>query len=162
MCYTVAMYNNAHKTYGPYTCKDGRKRICFVWKDGRKQTVSYPKYLMECHLGKFLEPGESVDHIDRDFTNDNLDNLRVVNHSKHASDDTRRLVPQTFTCGYCNKDFVLSGNKLSRAIDNRRKGKAGPFCNRSCAGKYGAAVQNGRIEKLKVNLIKQKYYHIDK
>lgn len=42
-------------------------------------------------------------------------------------------------------DNVIEGCRLSNAIQNRKQGKAGPFCSRSCAGKYGANVQNGKI-----------------
>lgn len=35
-------------------------------------------------LGRRLLPTECVDHVDRDFTNDDLRNLRVVIHRDHA------------------------------------------------------------------------------
>jgi hypothetical protein len=34
------------KIYGPYTGKDGRQRIV-LYENGKRTTVSYPKYLLE-------------------------------------------------------------------------------------------------------------------
>jgi len=45
-------------------------------------------------------------------------------------------------------------------------GKAGPFCGKSCSGKYGELVQNGKIEPLEsqpeVPLEKREYFYVDK
>jgi hypothetical protein len=43
------------KIYGPYTRKDGRKHVIVHYDGGRIRTVSYPKWLMEQHLGRELE-----------------------------------------------------------------------------------------------------------
>jgi hypothetical protein len=132
-----------YRLNGPYLRPDGRKHLVVVKPNGKKTTLSYPKYLMEMHLGRYLLPNESVDHINKDFTDDRLENLQVLTHSEHAQLDAKRLVAQTFECPWCEKEFELVGKKLSYALSNRKRGKAGPFCGRSCAGKYGASVQNG-------------------
>ena len=123
------------KIYGPYTGKDGRQRI-IVYENGKRTTVSYPKYLLEQKLGRPLLPDETCDHIDGDFTNNSLDNLQVLsridNIRKHASLKPREKA--TFTCPECLASFTTYMND---ARHNRKQGKAGPFCSRSCAGKYG-------------------------
>ena len=137
------------KIYGPYTRKDGRKHVCLVHLEtGKRKTVSYPKYLMEIHLGKYLEARETVDHIDCDFTNDDLSNLRVLSRTEHARQDARTLASQDFTCIMCGKDFTSSGKRLRKLSSNLYRGQAGPFCSRSCVGKYGALVQQGKMDKL--------------
>lgn len=127
------------KVYGPYTRKDGRKHVIIV--DGSvKKTVSYPKFLIEKHLGRKLKENETVDHIDRDFTNDSLDNLRIVEKSKHSSDDALRVRLTKITCVLCGKSCY---KKCGVLHGNSKQNKAGPFCSKKCVGVYGSFVQNG-------------------
>lgn len=44
--------------------KDGRKRIVAKYENGIKKTISYPKYLMELHINKYLDEDDTVDYID--------------------------------------------------------------------------------------------------
>ena len=71
------MYEN-YKIYWPYLAKDGRLRIIGVDKNGEKHTISYPKYLLEKHLGRYLERDEQIDHIDGDPLNNELNNLQIL------------------------------------------------------------------------------------
>jgi hypothetical protein len=133
----VIPYEN-DKMLGPYTREeDGRKYMkryndCFG-ENGT--TVSYPKYLMEIKLGRYLEEHETVDHIDRDFTNDDTANLRILSHSKHAKEDAIHRCAESFMCQICNKTFTLTGKKLHNASANKWRNRCGPFCSRKCAGK---------------------------
>ena len=137
---------SSFKVHGPYKRKDGRQIVIIVENNGQRRTVSYPKWLMELQLGRRLDPNlETVDHIDSNFDNNNLDNLRLVPRDQHSSDDTRRVKLVKFTCGWCNKEFERSP-RLVR--DKSRKNKAGPFCSRTCAGKYSRMLQLKLIEKL--------------
>jgi hypothetical protein len=72
------------KIYGPYLRKDGRKHVVIVHPDGRKQTKSYPRLLLEQKLGRELTKEETVDHKDDDFTNDSLDNLQILSLANNA------------------------------------------------------------------------------
>jgi transcription elongation factor Elf1 len=141
--------------YGPYTRKDGRQHV-ILYKDGKRRTISYPKFLMEQHLGRQLEEDETVDHKDCDFTNNDLDNLRVIERAKHASEDAKRLVEQAFVCPECGKEFSLSGKKLHDAIYNRKRNRPGPFCGKPCAGRHNAKVQRG-MKPLEVKQIIPEY-----
>lgn len=136
------MYESC-KIYGPYTRKDGRQHVIVIDEQGTKRTVSYPKFVMENYLGRYLSKNETVDHIDTDFTNNDIDNMRVIKRSQHVSEDVKRYKEQDFKCPECGKVFSLSGRKLHNAIHNRKQGKTGPFCGRPCAGRYGRKVQDG-------------------
>jgi len=131
------------KIYGPYLRKDGRSHICIKHENGRKQTKSYPRYLLEQHLNRELLPEETVDHIDNDFTNNQIENLQVLslseNSKKQHKDFPRKTI--TFFCPHCNKEVTKWDNEVK---GNRKKGKAGPFCSRSCAGK---ATHKNHYEK---------------
>lgn len=132
-----------------------------VWHkaDGKKTCISWPKWLMEQHLGRLLTDEETVDHVDRDFTNDDLSNLRVIPRGQHVKEDARRVKPITIVCVWCGKSAEKSGRDLD---GNARKGKAGPFCGRSCAGQYGKYVQGGGKPLDRTPAPTRIYYYLDK
>jgi hypothetical protein len=71
------LYGRGYTLYGPYIGKDGRYRS-ILYKDKTRTTVSYPKLLLECSLGRLLLPNETCDHKDGDFSNNSLSNLQVL------------------------------------------------------------------------------------
>ena len=154
----MKVYDN-YKVYGSYVAKDKRLRIVLVNNNNKKDkiTVSYPKYLMEVHLNKYLEKDDTVDHIDGDFTNNKLSNLQVLPRKEHALLDVKRLSAQNFICPVCKKSFILKSGRLHNAIYNRKRGRVGPFCSRSCVGKYSQNVQM-MGETLPVIQIEPKYF----
>lgn len=127
------------KIYGPYKRKDGRFHI-IKYENGRRTTQSYPRFLLEQHLGRKLEDWEHVDHIDNNLENNSIDNLQIL----HQNENTRKFLEysgkkQSFyhgTCSLCGIEFT---KKLSDVTRNRKQGKAGPFCGRTCAGKYSSS-----------------------
>ena len=127
------------KIYGPYTRKDGRQHV-ILYENNKRKTVSYPKYLLETKLGRSLLPHETCDHIDGNPLNNSLDNLQLLSRSdnirKHAA-----LLPAelcTFTCPICLCSFT---KRMHHIRHNRKQGKRGPYCSRSCAGKAGRVAQ---------------------
>lgn len=155
------LYPELKKAYGPYTRQDGRKHMVLVFKNNSKKTISYPKWLMENHIGRRLLSHETVDHKDRDFTNDDINNLQILFKKEHSSLDARRVKPLELSCIWCgNKTF----QRPSDFDGNTKQGRAGPFCGPSCRGKYGKAIQMGwdvpksnRPEKAK-----REYYKLEK
>lgn len=147
------------KIYGPYKGQSGRKHIIIIDGSSRK-TISYPKWLMQNHLGRILESWETIDHINRDFTDDRLENLRVVERSQHTKDDAVYAKSVTVICVWCGEQAIKRPSDLR---GNSKQGKAGPFCNKSCAGKYGAELQNGRVDKFPAQpSVNSEYYQKDK
>ncbi len=69
------------RIYGPYKRKDGRKHVVIIYEDGTRQTKSYPRLMMEQHLGRGLTKEETVDHINNDFTDDRIENLQILSLS---------------------------------------------------------------------------------
>jgi hypothetical protein len=146
------------KVYGPYKREsDGRSIVVVVDDDGKAQTISYPKWLIEMQIGRKLDPDlETVDHWDSNKENNDLSNLRVVPREEHSADDTRRVKPHKFNCAWCKKEFERSP-RLVR--DKARKNKAGPFCSRQCAGRYSRKLQLKLIDKFDVQpVIDSEYY----
>lgn len=134
------------KVFGPYKRPDGRQIVIVVENNGQRRTVSYPKWLLEMQLGRKLDPNlETVDHIDSNFDNNDLSNLRIVERSEHSGDDTRRVKNLKLNCAWCAKEFERSPRLIR---DKAKKSKAGPFCSRNCAGKYSRMLQLKLIDKL--------------
>jgi hypothetical protein len=144
--------------YGPYARQsDGRKIVIIVSNNGKRRTVSFPKHLMEKYLGRKLDPNkETIDHLDSDKNNNDISNLRVVDRAEHSADDTRRVKHIKLQCALCDKEFERSPRLLR---DKSKKGKAGPFCSRVCAGKYARMLQLKLIDKLNAQpYIESEYY----
>lgn len=143
-----------------YYGKDGRKRVYKKYKDGSAKVITYARYLMEEKLGRKLGKHETVDHIDRDKTNDVLDNLRVVGWSQHVSDDNPRAVKVEIICVLCGKKAMKDRRYIRH---NAKLGKAGPFCSKSCSGKYGQMLQAGKLERFPVqSSVELKHEYIEK
>ena len=77
------------KVYGPYTRKDGRQHVILVHEDLSRQTMSYPKYLMEQQLGRPLLASKTVDHINNDFTDNRIENLQILTRAENAAKELK-------------------------------------------------------------------------
>lgn len=131
----LQLYPGYHTVYGPYLRKDGRKII--VLYDGEKRTAKqYARIKIEVYLERRLTKKEEVDHKDNDYTNDHLKNLQVLSKSDNIR-KSRTLNKLKVKCVWCGGSFVLTYEQRKA----RSKKKAGPFCGRSCSGKYAQYVQ---------------------
>lgn len=117
--------------YGPYLRKDGRKHVIHS-NDGERVTQSYPRYLMEQHLGRKLEAWEEVDHINGDYTDDRIENYQILTKAENIRKSAVTKMFD-FVCPTCGNESSIP---YRRYKDNQiKQGKAGPYCSRSCAGK---------------------------
>jgi hypothetical protein len=161
----LGLYPEYTSVLGPYFRPDGRQHVILNnakapkgTKDKTK-TISYPKALKEVELKEKLKPDETVDHHDRDFTNDKLSNLKVKSKSIHASQDALRVTVKPINCPECSNLFTPNVNQRNK--QHAGKGQAGPFCSKVCVGKYGARVRNEGVILERTSLEKT-YYRIDK
>lgn len=73
-----------------YTTNDGYKRVSF-WKDGKVIKILVHRLVCETFQGISPKGKEFVDHIDRNRSNNNADNLRWVT-KKENSDNSIRVI----------------------------------------------------------------------
>lgn len=137
---------------------EGRLTASII-RDGKLTIISYPKYIMEQHLGRRLKKNEEVHHKDRNPFNNDISNLQILTRKKHselhAKEMKLNLKDEEMICPECGKSFIWTVEKQRyyRRNHNRKKRKtkyfqesAGPFCSRTCSGKYGARIQNKNKE----------------
>lgn len=76
------------RVYGPYVSKrgklKGRRSVMIVRDDGSRRGMLYSRFLMQQKLGRELSSDEHVDHIDEDFTNDDIDNLQILSPAENV------------------------------------------------------------------------------
>ena len=85
------VYENVIKVRGPYQGKDNRFRIMLIYNDKSSKIMSYPKYIMERHLDRYLEKDEQVDHIDGNHKNNTLDNCILLCPNCHSLTDNYKF-----------------------------------------------------------------------
>lgn len=124
------------KIYGP-TLYKGRRFVTIERPDGSKCSMTYARFLMQEHLGRTLGPDERVHHIDEDPLNDVVSNYKIESSSDHARLHRGVAEKIVLDCPECGVTFSRSARHVRH---NKKQGKAGPFCGKSCAGKYSARV----------------------
>lgn len=159
----LELYPNYTNVLGPYDRKDGRKHIVLnnstapKGTRGKTKTISYPKALSEVQLGKRLDTNETVDHHDRNFLNDDIDNLKIKDRATHASEDAIRLYVEPVCCPVCDSVFTPNKNQ----IKNHHRQSSGPYCSDKCLKIF---KQKTIIEKklMPKTVLNKSYFRISK
>lgn len=124
------------KVYGPYETNPGRY-IVSILEGKRLRTMSYPRWLMQQHLGRELLPEEHVDHINNDHTDNRLENLQLLTNAENSKKYREHvgLAAEyfTFKCPVCGNEAAKLRSTVRHNQD--KCGGQGPYCSRSCASK---------------------------
>lgn len=135
----VDFYITLHK-------KEQRRYVHIYTTDPRTlmKTTSYARFLMEQHTGRLLFEYETVDHVDGDKLNDQIENLQILSHTDNVQKFFGTIgepLVSVYVCPICNSSFERETCVVER--DQVRKGYAGPFCSKSCRSKYARSKERG-------------------
>lgn len=130
------LYGATHfRIYGPYLrLSDRRRHLIIIDPQDNRITISYPRFIMECVLKRILSKNEEVHHKNGNQSDDRIDNYEVLDSIQHRTLQYKR---KEVSCGFCGRNFEISGKVLSdyKANLRKEKPKKGPYCSRRCAGK---------------------------
>ena len=123
------------ETYrSPWFNMHGYLACTVKYTDGSRRTVLKHREVIEQQRGRCLYPSELVHHKDGDKRNNDLENLEVTSRSAHSSMHCDRDIEYVnLTCLMCNFEFQKEAKEERARI---KKGRNGPFCGKSCAGRF--------------------------
>ena len=128
------------KINGPYIHRTGKlkgRKYIVLKYDNKKTTMLYSRWLMQKHLSRKLTYDETVDHINEDYTDDRIENFQILSRAENARKSNLIQNPKktySFICPICKKNTEKDLRRVK--WNNKKQGKSGPFCSRSCAGLY--------------------------
>lgn len=129
-------FNEQFKSGYLLTNKEPRRVVCLVGKDNSKTSVSYARYLLSCHLRRFLTKDEHVDHKDNNKLNDFVDNLQILTNLENNKKSAKGQTLKDFKCSICGKTFQLTA---------RQSHKKEPTCSRKCGGIKSHLTKKGLL-----------------
>jgi hypothetical protein len=120
------------KVYGPYMRGDGRKHIILYDTELKKRTtLSYPKFLLQKKIGRKLVGDETTDHIDEDFTNDELENLQILSLAVNAA-KSNKIIGEYYNC--CNPKCTILVFRTPSQLKRKKKIYKFIACSNKCRG----------------------------
>lgn len=131
----------------PWYMSSGYKTRTLTFMDGSTTTVYEHRLLMEKALGRKLRSGEVVHHIDGNPSNNSLNNLEILSnreHAKHHAAQKSQEAQLELSCLMCRKVFTRT---RCQERYYRKIGKKGPFCGKSCVGRWVIAQYGAPLQK---------------
>ena len=137
--------------------KFGRKRVDLVNTESDRTTIAYARYLMCVKVGYVISNEYEVDHIDRDCSNDEIDNLQILTREEHLHKTTLEMTTGRNTrivnCACCGKQF----EREVRLIRYEKQ-----LCSRSCNGKLSNNLLPKALSSFQVSYIRKNFIKRDR
>jgi hypothetical protein len=119
-------YSTKWKSGYIVTNTENRKTVILFNSKHDRSSVSYARYLMAVHMGRFLDASEHVDHIDDDKTHDVVSNLQILYQAENNKKASTGLTMVELVCGCCGIIFT----REKRQMHGVRKTIS---CSRKCS-----------------------------
>lgn len=118
--------------------KSGRRHV-LLYNPITKESlfIQYSRYIYTVYTNKFIPEGYEVDHIDNNFTNDNISNLQLLTrkenyekYRKHYTENIQQNYYTELTCNNCNKKFTRQKKRVEKeSFENA-------YCSKDCETEY--------------------------
>lgn len=123
-----------------------QRRMVQLASGKEQKTISYARYLMSVKLGRELRPDETVDHIDNNKLNDDINNLQILTWKEnidkyqatlpHNIHGTSSMYHKGCRCDACvkyKKDYVAKYNaehpeKRKEYLEHRKENAIEKIC----------------------------------
>lgn len=111
---------------GPYITKKNGRRILDVRVDSDPtsslaKTIQLARARLEVKLGRPLNAGETVDHVDNDCTNDRYSNVQLLSRAENAAKQT--LEARANSAEACRRPEVRKKNSISKQGEKNHQAK---------------------------------------
>ncbi|AFA44492.1 HNH endonuclease [Klebsiella phage K64-1] len=123
-------YNQDWDT-GSLTINPEGRRTVILYNKTTKITSStaYARYLLAVHNNRYLTENEEADHIDEDFTNDDISNLQILTIEEHRAKSIANGIQakyDEFVCKGCGIKFLRRHNQVKSYTK---------YCSKKCSWK---------------------------
>lgn len=112
------------------TNPEGRQNLILFNSRKDRSTTQYARYLLAVKLGRLLSPKETVDHIDGDITNNDLDNLQILSRAENIRKSCKKPDVELI-CPNCTSVFYRTRTQL-RGRTHRIETNS-IYCSRKCS-----------------------------
>ena len=113
---------------------DNRRTLILYNNHDNRSSTQYARYLLSVKLKRFLTEDETVDHIDGDKTNDNIDNLQILTR---AENNRKFFKKEDYKCKcpVCGKEFIVPRSNVRGDKAKERILSGLRCCSRQCVHK---------------------------
>ncbi|HAY3553759.1 HNH endonuclease [Elizabethkingia meningoseptica] len=143
-------FNSYYKSGYLAINKEPRRILTLYKMDGTLTSISYARYLMSIHLGRFLLKNEYVDHIDNCKLNDVIENLQILTPRENNIKKLKHLglesKPISLVCPICKQEFTKARKQLITKLNNGKN----PTCSKKCGGKQSYLTKTNKIKQVRV------------
>jgi hypothetical protein len=132
--------------------KEPRRVVLLVDKNRKYTSTSYARYLMSCHLKRYLNKDEHVDHIDNDKLNDVVENYQLLTLQENNKKGKRRkwIKYKCYGCGELFEKLHNQSHIFKKSLTTS--------CSRKCSGKVGTTFNRDELKKIGEEQIIEVFY----